>query len=83
MIATTHLTRMIRVYPCDGDEMAFEIKMPEINNQTLHDIFGIHLENPMFDVYRIDAQIAKHLSALIGDAITFDFDKFEYYMDYV
>lgn len=83
MMATTHLTRVVRVYPCDGDELAFEIQIPEINDQTLHDIFGIHHENPMFDVYRIDAQIAEHLSVLIGDIITFDFDKFEYYMDYV
>lgn len=76
------LKRVIRVYPSEGDELELEIDFPEMDDKSLHDIFCVPYSNPMFDVYKMDTVIANKINHFTNNQIEFDFDRFDYYLDY-
>ena len=49
------VNRVLRWFEKEGDELIGEQKVDNINLELLHKLFGIDLDNPMYDCYPIES----------------------------
>lgn len=73
------VSRTLRGYEKDGDELVIEIELPPLDIAYLQDLFGMPRDNPMFDAYEVGskqkAELQKHIQKEI------DLDKYEFFLE--
>ena len=78
-MSTTKVYRYISVFERRGDAHVKNLSFVcQPSLQTLQKIFAQDAGDPMYDEYRIAAQIAELLAPLIQEQL--DFERFEYFL---
>jgi hypothetical protein len=74
-----NIVRLVSFYSKGGDFPAGKHRLEGIRVSELQSMFGIAPENPMYDVYPVGPDQARHLQRFVKEAI--DLEKYDYFVE--